>query len=127
MWSFSSNTEAIDTVNRVVPQLFGDGYLVMTSEETGDLSFQGPKGQQIPFDWLSSGEQRILTMLGLIATRRPDIVLIDDIEDHLSLLLQQLIISFIRDIARETQIICTAHSDEVLQSVPSEERFHLTR
>jgi predicted ATP-dependent endonuclease of OLD family len=82
-------------------------------------------GTHLPIDSLSSGEIEIFTMLGWFATHdyKDSIVFIDEPELHLHPSWHRAIMSALRTVLPNTQIICATHSVEILESVYSYERF----
>lgn len=90
-----------------------------------DVLLERSGSERIPMDLLSSGEIEILCLLGLIVTKeeRPDILFIDEPELHLHPAWHRTILRALRSVMPDTQMICATHSEEVLDSVYSYERF----
>jgi ABC-type lipoprotein export system ATPase subunit len=83
--------------------------------------------QGISVDELSSGEIEVLSMIGsFLLERIPyDLVLVDEPELHLHPAWHRTIINVLRRAAPDSQIICATHSEHILDSVYSHERFTL--
>ena len=84
-----------------------------------------PRG--VPVDELSSGEIEALSMIGAFVMSRTghDLVFVDEPELHLHPAWHRAIMRVLRRAAPEAQIICATHSEHVLDSVYSHERFTL--
>lgn len=91
------------------------------------------QGKRFLFPQLSSGEQRVLTLVGEVARllaqdrpedpdawRRPVVLLADEIEQHLHPVWQRRILPALLDAFPGLQIIATTHSPQVVSSVASE-------
>jgi energy-coupling factor transporter ATP-binding protein EcfA2 len=78
-------------------------------------------------DDLSSGEIEVLSMIGTFVMEKTpfDIVFIDEPELHLHMAWHRAILPALRQVAPKTQFICATHSEEILDSVYSFERFTL--
>lgn len=81
----------------------------------------------VTMDRLSSGQLGILAFAGPIIFRDqpPDIVLIDEPEQHLHVRWQREILGALRALSPATQYIIATHSEEILDSALSYERFLL--
>lgn len=79
----------------------------------------------IALDDLSSGEIEIIGMVGtfLMETQPFDIVFIDEPELHLHPAWHRSILPALRQVAPKTQFICATHSQEILESLYSHQRF----
>lgn len=79
----------------------------------------------IAVDDLSSGEIENLSMLGMFLSEywSFDIVFIDEPELHLHPAWHRAILPALRMVAPSTQFICATHSQDILESVYSYERF----
>ena len=83
--------------------------------------------RMIPLDRLSSGQMAIFAFAGPIVFRdQPaDIVLIDEPEQHLHVQWQRFLLDALRELSPSTLFIVATHSEEILDSVLSYERFIL--
>ncbi|MDM8517548.1 AAA family ATPase [Desulfobacterales bacterium HSG16] len=92
-----------------------------------DIFLDGRKQEPIPLDSLSSGEIEVFTLIGqrIIKPFSNGIVFIDEPELHLHSSWHRVILRALRKILPGTQIICATHSQEILDSVYSYERFTL--
>jgi energy-coupling factor transporter ATP-binding protein EcfA2 len=81
----------------------------------------------VPLDRLSSGQMAIFAFAGAIVFRdQPaDIVLIDEPEQHLHVQWQRFLLDALRELSPSTLFIVATHSEEILDSVLSYERFIL--
>jgi ABC-type branched-subunit amino acid transport system ATPase component len=81
----------------------------------------------IRVDELSSGEIEALSMIGAFVMSRVgyDLVLVDEPELHLHPAWHRAILRVLRRAAPAAQIICATHSEHVLDSVYSHQRFTL--
>jgi predicted ATPase len=81
----------------------------------------------VPLDRLSSGQMALFAFAGPIIFRdRPaDIVLIDEPEQHLHVQWQLHLLDALRELSPSTLFIVATHSEEILGSVLSYERFIL--
>jgi len=81
----------------------------------------------VPLDALSSGQTALFTFAGpLIFRDEPvELVLIDEPEQHLHVQWQRLLVPALRELCPEAQFIVATHSEEILDSVLSYERFIL--
>lgn len=81
----------------------------------------------VPLDALSSGQMALFAFAGpLIFRDEPaDIVLIDEPEQHMHVQWQRLLLPALRELCPDTQFIVATHSEEILDSVLSYERFIL--
>jgi energy-coupling factor transporter ATP-binding protein EcfA2 len=83
--------------------------------------------RMVPLDRLSSGQMGLFAFAGPIVfrDRPPDIVLIDEPEQHLHVQWQRHILAALRELSPSTLFIVATHSEEILGSVLSYERFIL--
>lgn len=83
----------------------------------------------VPIDRLSSGQVALFAFAGplIFNDAPPDVVLIDEPEQHMHLQWQRQIIGALRDLCPESQLIVATHSLEVLDSALGHERFLLAR
>ncbi|MEP7124141.1 MAG: AAA family ATPase [Byssovorax sp.] len=83
--------------------------------------------RMVPLDRLSSGQMAIFAFAGPIVFRdQPaDIVLIDEPEQHLHVQWQRFLLDALRELSPSTLFIVATHSEEILDSVLSYERFIL--
>ncbi len=81
----------------------------------------------VTLDRLSSGQLGILAFAGPIIFRDqpPDIVLIDEPEQHLHVRWQREILPALRALSPTTQYVVATHSEEILSAALAEERFIL--
>ncbi|HAS84240.1 MAG TPA: hypothetical protein DCS43_16565, partial [Verrucomicrobia bacterium] len=79
----------------------------------------------IALDDLSSGEIEIVGMVGtfLMETQPFDVVFIDEPELHLHPAWHRSILPALRQMAPNTQFICATHSQDILESLYSHQRF----
>jgi energy-coupling factor transporter ATP-binding protein EcfA2 len=83
--------------------------------------------RMVPLDRLSSGQMGIFAFAGPIVfrDRPPDIVLIDEPEQHLHVQWQRDVLDALRELSPSTLYVVATHSEEILGSVLSYERFIL--
>ncbi len=83
--------------------------------------------RMVPLDRLSSGQVALFAFAGPLVFRDepPEIVLVDEPEQHMHVLWQQLFVGLLRTIAPTAQLILATHSPEILRSVRSDQRFML--
>jgi hypothetical protein len=83
--------------------------------------------RMVPLDRLSSGQMGIFAFAGPIVfrDRPPDVVLIDEPEQHLHVQWQRHILGALRELTPSTLFIVATQSEEILGSVLSYERFIL--
>lgn len=81
----------------------------------------------IPIDRLSAGQMALLAMTYpfVFADRAPDLVLIDEPEQHLHVTWQGAFVGALRALSPTTQFIVATHSPWVLDAVPMYERHEL--
>lgn len=81
----------------------------------------------VPLDALSSGQAALFAFAGpLIFRDKPvEVVLIDEPEQHLHLQWHRLLLPALRELCPDAQFIVATHSEEILDSVLSYERFIL--
>ena len=81
----------------------------------------------VPLDALSSGQMALFAFAGPLVFRDEpaDIVLIDEPEQHMHVQWQRLLLPALRELCPDTQFIVATHSEEILDSVLSYERFIL--
>ncbi|MCP4109246.1 MAG: ATP-binding protein [Desulfobacteraceae bacterium] len=92
-----------------------------------DIFLDGREQKPIPLDSLSSGEIEIFTFIGqrIIEPFSDGIIFIDEPELHLHSSWHRTILRVLRKIFQKNQIICATHSQEILDSAYSYERFTL--
>lgn len=105
---------------------------VIEFEEDAETRFdlfyrKNPNSPRISVDDLSSGEIEILSMLGMfIINSNPfDIVFIDEPELHLHPAWHRAMLPALQEVSSGTQFICATHSQDILDSVYSFQRFTL--
>jgi hypothetical protein len=83
--------------------------------------------RMVPLDRLSSGQLAIFAFAGPIVfrDRPPDIVLVDEPEQHLNVQWQRDVLDALRELSPSTLFVVATHSEEILGSVLSYERFIL--
>jgi predicted ATPase len=81
----------------------------------------------VPLDRLSAGQLALLSFAGPLVFRdKPvDFVLIDEPEQHLHVQWQRFLIPALQELAPQAQFFVATHSEEILNSVLSYERFIL--
>ena len=101
--------------------------LEIEEEESFDVYLQSSGQSSIPIDELSSGEIEILSMLGMfIINSTPyNIVFIDEPELHLHPAWHRAILPALQKVSPGTQFICATHSQDILDSVYSFQRYTL--
>lgn len=131
---FEEEQTAYDKLNRVWKYFYPSRNEQFIARRVGedisegfDIFLEGRREYPIPIDALSSGEIEILTFIGQ-TIRNPfkgGVIFIDEPELHLHTSWHRAILSALRDMTPDTQIICATHSLEVLDSIYSYERFTL--
>lgn len=88
---------------------------------------RGDIPHMVPLDRLSSGQMGLFAFAGPIVFRDapPDIVLIDEPEQHMHVQWQRHVLDALRELSPSTLFIVATHSEEILGSVLSYERFIL--
>jgi energy-coupling factor transporter ATP-binding protein EcfA2 len=83
--------------------------------------------RMVPLDRLSSGQVALFALAGPLVFRDApaDIVLIDEPEQHLHVQWQRQLLPALRDLSPSTQFLVATHSEEILDSALSYERFVL--
>lgn len=83
--------------------------------------------RMVPLDRLSSGQVALFAFAGPLVFRDAptDVLLIDEPEQHLHIQWQRLLIPALRELSPTTQIIVATHSEAILDSALSYERFIL--
>lgn len=100
----------------------------MRVDEGFDVYLVSPKSSRaIPVDCLSSGEIEVFVMLGWFALNsgQQGVLFIDEPELHLHPSWHRIILPALRKVLPKAQIIASTHSVEILESVPSNQRFTL--
>lgn len=100
----------------------------LTLDAIRDGAARGEKMPKvIPIDRLSAGQMALLAMTYpfVFADRVPDLVLIDEPEQHLHVTWQGALLGALRALSPTTPFIVATHSPWVLDSVPSYERHEL--
>ncbi len=92
-----------------------------------DIFLEGRASKPVPIDSLSSGEIEVFTLIGqkIIHPVSDGIVFIDEPELHLHSSWHRVILRVLRKIFSGNQIICATHSQEIIDSAASYERFTL--
>jgi len=92
-----------------------------------DIFLEGRASKPVPIDSLSSGEIEVFTLIGqkIIHPISDGIVFIDEPELHLHSSWHRVILRVLRKIFSGNQIICATHSQEIIDSAASYERFTL--
>lgn len=92
-----------------------------------DIFLEGRASEPVPLDHLSSGEIEVFTLIGqkIIAPVSEGVILIDEPELHLHPSWHRVILRALKKIFSGNQIICATHSQEILDSAYSYERFTL--
>jgi len=92
-----------------------------------DIFLEGRASKPFPIDSLSSGEIEVFTLIGqkIIYPVSGGIIFIDEPELHLHSSWHRVILRVLRKIFSGNQIICATHSQEILDSAYSYERFTL--
>lgn len=118
MWRFFYSDRREKFVARRVSEDIAEGF---------DIFLEGRMEYPVPLDHLSSGEIEVLTLIGqhIRKNKAEDIIFIDEPELHLHSAWHRTILRVLREVNQGTQIICASHSQEVLDSVYSYERFTL--
>ncbi len=85
--------------------------------------------RMVPLDRLSSGQVALFAFAGPLVFRDvpPDIVIIDEPEQHMHGQWQRILVGLLRLLAPQAQLILATHSEAILRSVPSYQRFLLIR
>lgn len=88
---------------------------------------RGDIPRMVTLQSLSSGQAALLAFAGPLVFRDEpaDIVLIDEPEQHMHVQWQRLLLPALRELCPDTQFIVATHSEEILDSVLSYERFIL--
>ncbi|WP_437957044.1 AAA family ATPase [Sorangium sp. So ce119] len=83
--------------------------------------------RMVPLDRLSSGQVALFAFAGPLVFRDAptDVLLIDEPEQHLHVQWQRLLLPALRELSPATQIIVATHSEAILDSALSFERFIL--
>ncbi len=81
----------------------------------------------VPLDRLSSGQVALFAFAGPLVFRDApaDIVLIDEPEQHLHVQWHRQLLPALRELSPETQFLIATHSEDILDSALSYERFIL--
>jgi predicted ATP-dependent endonuclease of OLD family len=124
----NSHFEA-DTISKA-PVNVGTGKIEFDEEEETRFDVYYKESQESPrisIDDLSSGEIEILSMLGMFVINNIpyNIVLIDEPELHLHPAWHRAILPALQKVSPGTQFICATHSQDILDSVYSFQRFTL--
>ncbi|OQX23058.1 MAG: hypothetical protein BWK80_27935 [Desulfobacteraceae bacterium IS3] len=92
-----------------------------------DIFLEGRASKPVPIDSLSSGEIEVFTLIGqkIIHPVSGGIIFIDEPELHLHSSWHRVILRVLRKIFSGNQIICATHSQEIIDSAASYERFTL--
>lgn len=81
----------------------------------------------VPLDALSTGQMALFALAGPLLFRDapPDVVLIDEPEQHMHVQWQRLLLPALQELCPGTQFIVGTHSEEILDAALSYERFIL--
>lgn len=127
-----------DTFEGLLRRLFEDDSLKLQFSQQDSYSFKVcTKGQTFGFNEMSDGFKAALNIVADLILRmhkggklsdvfdREGIVLIDEIETHLHLSLQKMIMPFLTGVFPNIQFIVTTHSPFVLSSMPNAVAYDL--
>lgn len=127
-----------DTFEGLLRRLFEDVSLTLQFSQQDSYSFNvSTKGQTFGFNEMSDGYKAALNIVADLILRmhkqgklsdiftKEGIVLIDEIETHLHLSLQKMIMPFLTGVFPNIQFIVTTHSPFVLSSMPNAVAYDL--
>ena len=127
-----------DTFEGLLRRLFEDQELTLQFSQQDSYSFNvSTKGQTFGFNEMSDGYKAALNIVADLILRmhkqgklsdvftKEGIVLIDEIETHLHLSLQKMIMPFLTGVFPNIQFIVTTHSPFVLSSMPNAVAYDL--
>ena len=127
-----------DTFEGLLRRLFEDDSLTLQFSQQDSYSFKVcTKGQTFGFNEMSDGFKAALNIVADLILRmhkggklsdvfnQEGIVLIDEIETHLHLSLQKMIMPFLTGVFPNIQFIVTTHSPFVLSSMPNAVAYDL--
>lgn len=127
-----------DTFEGLLRRLFEDVSLTLQFSQQDSYSFKVcTKGQTFGFNEMSDGYKAALNIVADLILRmhkqgklsdvfnKEGIVLIDEIETHLHLSLQKMIMPFLTGVFPNIQFIVTTHSPFVLSSMPNAVAYDL--
>jgi len=127
-----------DTFEVLLRRLFEDQELTLQFSQQDSYSFNvSTKGQTFGFNEMSDGYKAALIIVADLILRmhkqgklsdvftKEGIVLIDEIETHLHLSLQKMIMPFLTGVFPNIQFIVTTHSPFVLSSMPNAVAYDL--
>lgn len=127
-----------DTFEGLLRRLFEDNSLTLQFSQQDSYSFKVcTKGQTFGFNEMSDGFKAALNIVADLILRmhkggklsdvfnQEGIVLIDEIETHLHLSLQKMIMPFLTGVFPNIQFIVTTHSPFVLSSMPNAVAYDL--
>lgn len=122
----------------LLKELFEDETLTLGFEQDRTYTFKITKGgQTFGFNEMSDGFKAVLNIIADLIIRMQDgnnvssayqkdgIVLIDEIETHLHLELQKMVLPFLTRLFPNIQFIVTTHSPFVLNSIPNAVAYDL--
>lgn len=91
-----------------------------------DLFFSRDSGTVISVDYLSTGQQEILCLIGsLVLDPQSAIVLIDEPELHLDIQWHRTVLDVLRALRPDCQFVVATHSPAVFDSVLSSESYYM--
>lgn len=124
----------------LLKELFEDETLTLGFEQDKTYTFKITKGgQTFGFNEMSDGFKAVINIIADLIIRMQDdknvsnayhkegIVLIDEIETHLHLELQKMVLPFLTKLFPNIQFIVTTHSPFVLNSIPNAVAYDLER
>ena len=124
----------------LLKELFEDETLTLGFEQDKTYTFKITKGgQTFGFNEMSDGFKAVINIIADLIIRMQDgnnvssvyqkggIVLIDEIETHLHLELQKMVLPFLTRLFPNIQFIVTTHSPFVLNSIPNAVAYDLER
>jgi len=122
------NTEAIDSEQRMVLR---DGVLPEGVQSLEAVRARAAEGRAtpkvVPVDRLSAGQKVLVATAAmfLLGDRPPDLVLLDEPEQHLHVTWQRSLVEGLRTLSPTTQFVMATHSPWILDAVSPRERREL--
>ena len=121
-----NDTDAWRLLNDTLGRMFGIELLPPSKGASLECEYKRTgDAATVAFDisTAGSGVLQVLLVLALMLTQRGSVLLIDEPDAHLHLILQKTIYSELRSIAaqRHSQLIVATHSEQVVESVDSQE------
>lgn len=115
--------ESLEQLFVLIQRMFsGNKHL---EQRSGHLTFLGDDGEPIPLRSLSSGEKQLVYILLETISAGPNVVLIDEPELSLHVDWQQALISAIRTVNPNVQLLIATHSPEIMADVADRNIFEL--